>query len=455
MNRSTTFSQLSKVLLTLGVLLFFWTRIGFEQIFVDTDLGRDLSELSNIAQGKTVWLGPRLSAGLHASPIYYYSLYPGLYLSSGNARSVVVTTLFLGCCAVGLLAWFSYKKWGTSGLLAAALIGLLPWWKSIVIHPGNGYTYAIWLCIGLTGLWFGLPIFLTSLAIGMAIAYHPAAIFALPILVYEWWRSGHSVVKAVYIAVGLALPWAPIIAFEIITKGYMVRSWLENPGASVSMSYSFSLDLLRQAISFSGVPTLLLLIGFCFLAFQSTNRMRWWMFLTLAGVGFFTIVKPLPYHYLLGVTTLFWCTTVLALLQKRLGGMILGIAVFILGFSALTTPPPAIAERSIPKMERSIEKMLAEYPIATSQKIAVVAALTQKVEVPQADDYRFFLRMKGFTVLEPTEYSQADVLVEFIEVAPFDWQQWSNWEIEQFGAKKLVHQTKEGKTDIIVFEKRR
>jgi hypothetical protein len=135
--------------------------------------------------------------------------------------------------------------------------------------------------------------------------------------------------------------------------------------------------------------------------------------------------------------------------------MILGIAVFILGFSALTTPPPAIAERSIPKMERSIEKMLAEYPIATSQKIAVVAALTQKVEVPQADDYRFFLRMKGFTVLEPTEYSQADVLVEFIEVAPFDWQQWSNWEIEQFGAKKLVHQTKEGKTDIIVFEKRR
>jgi uncharacterized membrane protein len=446
---------MTKIVLLLGILLFFWSRIGFEQLYLDTDLGRDLYELSNIAEGKTVWLGPRLSAGLHASPIYYYLLYPGLVLSGGDARSLMVSTLALGIVAIGTFAYFAYSKWNTPGLLAAAIFGLLPWWKSIVVHPGNGYTYAIWLFLGLTGLWFGVPIFFSALGIGLAVAYHPAALFALPILFYEWWKRGHSLIQGLFAVIGLALPWAPIIVFEVITKGYMTRSWLSDPSASVSWSGAFSLDLIRQAVSFSGVPTLILLIGFCVVACMSKTKMRWWMGLTLLGMSFFTLVQPLPYHYLLGITTLFWFSCIVALVQQKWGSLVIGVAVVIVGFSALTTPPLAIAERSIPKMERVIEHLYKSYPLDRTKKIAVVAALTKNVEVPQADDYRFFLRMDGYTVLDPTEYAQADILIEFIEVPGFDWQHWSTWEIEQFGEKKLMYQTRQENIDIIVFEKRR
>jgi hypothetical protein len=66
----------------LALCLCIWLRPGLDAVYFDTDAGRDLSEISNILQGRVVWLGPRLDPGLQASPSYYYSLAPFVWAMS-------------------------------------------------------------------------------------------------------------------------------------------------------------------------------------------------------------------------------------------------------------------------------------------------------------------------------------------------------------------------------------
>lgn len=72
---------------------------------------------------------------------------------------------------------------------------------------------------------------------------------------------------------------------------------------------------------------------------------------------------------------------------------------------------------------------------------------------PQSNDYRFFLRTKGFQALDVFDYSQANVLIMFIEDPEYDWQEWRSWEIDQFGEKRMRFQTTIGQTRVILFDK--
>lgn len=175
--------------IVLFLLIFIWIRGGLDVVYLDTDLGRDLSEMSKLWIGtKVIWLGPRLSPGFHASPIYYYIFYPALIISHGNANSLIIFNLILATLSLGLFGYLGIKRFGTSFLLVIGMIGLFPWWSSIVLHPGNGYTYVIWLLLSLSCLWFELPLFFSALFLGLATSFHPAAIFAITLLFYEWFR---------------------------------------------------------------------------------------------------------------------------------------------------------------------------------------------------------------------------------------------------------------------------
>jgi len=113
------------------------------------------------------------------------------------------------------------------------------------------------------------------------------------------------------------------------------------------------------------------------------------------------------------------------------------------------------AERSIPMVENNIDVLIEEGQINKGEKIAVLTALKPYGGItPQANDYRFFLRTKGYQVPDVPDYSKANVLIMFIEDPDYDWEEWRSWEIDQIGEKELRSITTVGKTRIIVFDKK-
>ena len=423
-------------------LCFFWFRGGFASINLDTDLGRDLFELSNILLHKVVWLGPRLSAGIHASPIYYYILFPALLLSGNNPGSIIFLTLFFAAVALLIFGLLGIKKWGIFSILSVIIIGLQSWWQTGATHPGNGYTYVIWVFLSLTFMWFEFPLFISALFLGLAISYHPAAVFILPILLYEWWRKKHKIFSFFLILLGLIIPWFPIILFEIITKGYLIRQWSSHPGFGLLQPKFNLLNLLFISIIW-------LVVGLI-----AKNRIKMWYWLSFPGLFFLIIMTSAPAHYLLGIICLIWFIAMIALLNRKHGQIVLIIiAIFFFINNVVFAKPIKPAVRSIPKIEAVTKQLVNSGKINKNNKIAVVAMLSADNKVPQADDYRFFLRAQGYQAIDINEYSQADRLVMFIEVPNFDWQHWSTWEIEQFGNKKFISQLSKDKTKIIIFER--
>jgi hypothetical protein len=121
---------------------------------------------------------------------------------------------------------------------------------------------------------------------------------------------------------------------------------------------------------------------------------------------------------------------------------------------SLQTKPRPTAKRPISRIETVVNRFADRKKLDSSKKIAVVSVLGKETKVPQADDYRFFLRIKGFTVFEPQQYSRADTLIMFIEEPGFEFENWSNWEIEQFGPKKLSYEMQTAGIKIVVFDKK-
>lgn len=462
-----------KLILLLIILLlpFIWLKDGFASIYLDLDTARNLGQLSNIWIGKIVWLGPDLSAGFQASSLAYYIFYPALYLAAGNVRSIIVFNMLLSLSALAWLGFLGIKKHKSAWLLAIAVIGLSPWWWKISLHPGNGDTYVIFLLSALTSIWFKKPFWLSSILLGMAIAFHPAAIFALPILLYEAFLRKRDCLKNLFfIFAGLIIPWAPNLVFMYLTKGYWIRQWLAKPSLAIDLSLNIKNNLsniIRMGnLSGLGIIATAFLWIYAGLA-EKRNRLKVWYLLASLSIILFIFIFPMPEHYLYGITAIAFFIILISLVKRRWSWLVFLIAITLLTRNAFKGPLEILkdpikisddslkkAERSIPSVETNVEVILKKEKIDKDEKIAVLTALKPYGGItPQSNDYRFFLRTKGYQVPDVPDYSQAEVLIMFIEDPDYDWEEWRSWEIDQFGEKKLRSATSVDKTRIIVFDK--
>jgi hypothetical protein len=460
-----------KTVYTLGLVVLIlllpaiWLRGGFRSLYLDLDTARDLGELSSIWLGKIVWLGPALSSGFHITSLYYYLFYPALWLAGGNARAIIVFNMVLAAAALGWFGWLGKKRFQPAFLLAMAAIGLTPWWQKISLYPGNGHTYAIFLLAGLTALWRQAPFWLSSLLIGIAVAFHPAAIFAVPILLYEWWSKKQDYLKNfLFMALGLIAPWAPYLIFIIITRGYWLRHSFTEPSLVVQFSLNFkknleNLVLLSNLSGFQLIWFVLVWLGIGLT--ESIKRLKIWYGLTSLFLVLLLFVAPLADRYLFGILALVSWIVGLSLATKKWGWLVLVLAVIILGIRTATTPLE-VMDRSIPVLESRIQTLIEQGYIRKEQKLAVLTALKGKKNVtppggaaPQSHDYRFFLRTKGYQALEVPDYAQADVLIMVLEDPTFDWHTWRSWEISEFGVKELRLETMIEQAKVVVFDKKR
>lgn len=445
-------------LLLVGALLIrIWTISGYQSVFIDTDLGRDLKEISNIQAGNLVWLGPWLGPGLHASSSYYYLFYPAVAMSDGQIKSMIDCNLLIAVLSLGLLGILATKAYRLGGVLLTSFIGLLPMITSNVLHPGNGYTYIFFILLCLSFLWFKTPLFLGSGAAGMAVALHPASGF-LPLLLFaEWWQRGKSWKTALVSGFTYLLPLAPLIAFEIITKGYVIRSFLARPSTN-GISLQLSLDNAVTLSDLLGMKLWLwigLIVLSSWLAYREKQlQYRVWLGICLGLTGFTFLFDNLLGRYLFGVALLNAFVIGIILIQKRWSQVLLFVLLIALVFNSPLLKPLPPVERNLYQLESVADQIVDQQLLNQQKKVAVVAVMTAGTEVPQADDYRFLLRNRGYSVVETTDHQQAEQLLLVIEVPDFNWQKWSTWELESFGTKEVTKVVEIDGMKMIVFERR-
>lgn len=435
-----------KFLLSLTILIglfALWTYKGIIETGIHVDLARDLNYLSDIWVHKIVWLGPMTSANFPASPIYYYLLFPGLLLSGGNGLSLIFSQAFFAFLALGGYAYFQLKKSLASTILVILTIGLSPWWIIASSMPWNGHMYVSWVFLALTSLWFKIPIFVSAFLFGISIAINPVAILALPVLFYEWFTRKKMIKNLFYILLGLLIPWTPIVIYEIITKGFLTRHWLEYPsnaGIIFDPKVTNILPLLNTMRIAEPLAIIILLASFLI----GSKRAKYWIIFVSLPLIFLGLVSPLRQYYLLGLICALTFTIVTILSSHTVGKIIL--ILFILSYiQIITLSPLAFAGRSIPKMENIVSIFIQNSNLDKTKKYAVVSVRDLQNSTPQADDYRFFLRMKGVNTLNIEDYPEADILLLFIEVPGFKWQNWEDWHVQRFGDRKfLSNQTIDG-----------
>ena len=440
-----------------------WLRGGFASLYLDLDFARDLHEISNIWIGRIVWLGPELRSSFHIPPFYYYMFYPALWIGSGNVRAMIIFNIFLSLTVLFWLGWLGVKKRNLIWLLAVAVIGLTPYWQKISLHPGNGNTYVIFLLGTLVSLWFKKPIWLSSLFAGAAIALHPTSIFICPILIYEWLRKKRNYLKNFIITIAsLIIFWVPNLLFLVITKGYWIRQWLSEPNWDVFLSFDVvhNIKNILLLARLSGIHIILFFSIWLFIGFKTQlKRLKIWYFIVSFFIILLAFFNPMPERYLYGITTMTLFVAVLSLV-KRNKKVILFIYLTLLIIN-LFQNPPKIAERSIVTLENNINTLIRERQINKKQKLALLTVHEAYGGItpgggliPQSNDYRFFLRTKGYKALDVSKYAQADILVIFLEDSDFDWQNWICWELNEFGEKELKFATKVGETKMLVFDKK-
>lgn len=447
-------------LLTFFTLPLVWLRHGFDSIYLDLDFARDLYELSNIWLGKIVWQGPALMAGFNITPLFYYLFYPAILISRGNALAIVLFNVFLSALSLIWLAWLGIKKHGYIFLLIVLCIGLCPWWQEISIYVGNGFTYSIFLLFSLISMWYAKPLWLSSILLGIAISFHPAAIFALPILIYFLIKKGR--ISNYFIAIlALILPWIPYIVFTILTKGYWLRSWFNKPSISVVATFDFAKNInnLWTLIHLTGIPIIIFFLLWILIWFFNKNtKFRVWYGIANFGITFFLFMQPVPDRYLYGLLAIICFILVHGIIKLPKRMYILLLIIVILLIKTYQTKPVNI-DRSIPIMLQNINFLIDNKLVGKNQKIALLTALKGNVHTPpggiapQSNDYRYFLRVKGYNAIEVLQYAEADVLIMFIEDDNFDWKAWNCWETDAFGKKQVRLQQKVNNTNVIIFDK--
>lgn len=424
--------------------------INLNNLQIDTDYGRDLYEMSNIFLHKVVWLGPHLSPGLSASPIYYYLYYPSLWLTGGDIRGPIYFNIMIAIIALALFLYVLYKQHRQILLTIMTSLLLLtsPIWYSLAYHPGNGFTYALVLILGLTTTILSKKLWISSFFFGIATAMHPASVLSLPLLLAAYinekanWRQ---------IAVGLLAyvsPWTPIIVFEIITKGFLLRQWLSHPGLGIGMTI-LNIDNLQIMASQLGLYSAwLLLVPTILIAFDKKTNL--WEKLTLAiGFIFFSNLATVPEHYLFGFTVTYLFIVFRWLVNRKYLAMLV-ITMWLIA-NIFIPREIIVPTRPLWVIEQTVQTIVTSD--VGDKKIATLAVLPSGTSVPQADDYRGLLRMKGLNVVELADHGQADVLIYVVEQPGFNYEHWSTWETEQFGPKKILKVVRSGEVEIVFFTK--
>lgn len=451
------------LVLALLIITTFQLTRNYDSLYIDTDIARDMGEMSSILVGEHRLLGPILGPGLQASGVYYYLYIPGLILSGQNPYSLIVTNQIIALVSLVVFAiayhLFIDRK---SSAIVAGLIGFTPWFLSARIHPGNGFTYVFFVLISLALSFNRIrhPIS-TGLSLGMGIALHPAS---LPLLVYHMWQLGqlraNKALSFLKYFIGLAIPSMPLILFELRHGFIIIRRFISFSSDSALYLHS-NLSNIESVAHLNGLPTWVMIVAtipICYFVYKirCTSQAAKLFSVSILTLLPLILLPTLPKRYLFVVAAMWLTSTIWILIKSRYKAYAkIGLTVWLI---ALLLKSPVVSQenssiRSFDTISNTTNELIEGRILDPDKTYAVLSVLTNPPFVPQADDYRFLLRKHGYRVVDTKDISKADRLIVFGEVKDFDYINWTSWETEQFGDKKLIRSDYLNSTQIMEFAK--
>lgn len=191
----------------------------------DWDQNRDYAEVSKIASGKFVTLGPiaKGSGGFYLGSLYYYVLYPAYYLMSGSLSALPLTSLTLDALVVGLLYLLLYKIMGRKKALIISLLWGLSWFVIGMSRISwNVSLVPLWSLATMYSLTELLNtknkiyLYLLGFLIGLAVHIHVAAIAVIPILLVLFYaKIRFTILDCVKIGFFATIPVIPLIIHDL------------------------------------------------------------------------------------------------------------------------------------------------------------------------------------------------------------------------------------------------
>ncbi len=292
-----------------------------------------------------------------------------------------------------------------------------------------------------------------ALLLSCAVALHPAAAVIAPLWIYEYVRRKASRLTLASSATVSFVPWLPLLAFEVITRGYLFRQWHSSTHTD-GLQIHLNIHALADAVQHSSLPGALLLMLVVLTFIQGTRRMRWWMVLALLPLLFFSATTHIQDYYYYGMLTACSFVWGVTLVRTRSGTFFLGALTCTAILWMLRHPLPS-PTRPIDQIQHTATTLIQMHSFTPDDTIALVSVLDYKNSGPQADDYRFFLRTAGFSAVSIPEYPIASYLAVIVEDPTFAWKDWSDWHTEYFGARELLKVQKVADTTIILYSRPR
>ena len=468
----------------LALILCFYLFRLLSSFNFDNDFGRDIVDILSISRGDMRLLGPKLSfGGIHASPWYYYLFVPVIFLFSAYPESVVIfsgviSALVLVAGYLLLTRILTINQW--KAILLTLSMALSPAMVFSARNPGNAFSYIPFLFLSFICGYASMKMqkyrevlfFCFVLLSGMAVGSHPVSLLAiLPFgLLVLWKMQKISLVESglkrrllvSFMALFLFfLPVLPNILFEFthgfvqikntfIDKSYV--NFIEDKNLS-STRPKTSQNLLENARMTDaramewGIPLLVLILAQFVVVVKDLVRKTWSLETSLVAtsiVSWVLLVVLLrwqyAFHYLfpLYILVLFVSAIYVTIREKWVYVVVLSSVLTVLSISRLQSLYVS-ASRPIADFRITIDFILPF--IQNERNIPTNVYLVRKEgsTEPHGHEYRYFLRVAGYTIMDVNSYTTSNRLLIFDESKEAKITQLRSWEIDQFkGSAKAL-----------------
>lgn len=462
------------IALAVGILLMLLYSYRLTTSFnYDNDFGRDIVDILAIANGDIRLLGPKLSfGGIHASPWYYYLFVPVVYIAPLYPEMVLYAGAALSASALALAFWLLLK---VHDLFTTSLViwGLAfsPYMVFSARNPGNAFTYIPLLALGCVSIYVArhrprhfFPLVAMGFTLfGLSATAHPVSLIAtlpwmLYAIVYGMRTRVLRPIHLIILAVLFSFSFVPNVLFEVthdfvqFKNTFIDRSYLqftENrnlPSTALKPSKNIIENALFVTTQLAGWATHTgYFVGALVLIFlrdrrKKTQNHATLIFVLLSTTSFALLIllmrSQYAFHYLLPVAVTL--TVALLLYIGARSSIILMLLVSIMTITMYTRVVPWYqpSVRPFGYFRQAVERVDAPLGAYKSTPLAILMMRPDTNLAPHGYEYRYFLALRGYTLLDISLYKDASRLIIFDEVGDTDVSSIKSWEMSEFSSGK-------------------
>lgn len=456
-------------LILTGVLFFILSAIYTYKLntsfSVNVDFGRDIFEMQKIINGNLTLIGPMLSIGIFASPLYFYFFAPILVLFHQSPIFIVYANAILYSFALAVLFYLLSKK---QSLINSALFVLATALLSQTIYmaryPGNVLSFTPFLLFIVCFPFFGLKTSRKNMLIlgvlsFISLSFHPISIIGIvPLAVWLIFCNRKNISGLIFYFVSTALFIFPLLLFELrhnfqLSKNFTLHRSLDN------LLPTDNILFLKEIITNNFSPYILIAVLISLAIFvRYFKKYSIYEKITLSWsiVSFFLLVLIIPKYegsYLIPFNVILLTMLYISFSKTKISSLLISITLLLI----ITKFPIALYQKStrpISNYENVAKYISDNFQHLKNSNFNIIQASDPGLQTPVGHEYRFFLRKYGLISLPDTNYKEASTLIIFSGIGELDISKIDNWEMNQFGKNFISTQKiKMNNIDIYILNK--